>query len=165
MSSNYRVTILEVALPEVTVRFESAHPHIDHPPGEANVAAQVLIEAWLELGSPPHPAAAQLQRLKDLAWGEDTEITEEEFEGRSPNADGYWFRRGDRFYSRSSPDLVKFVVESLRPFKRVTYEVTSDSPPVGTMRLHLSDPELASHLRPGLEWDSAMFDVLPHLGG
>lgn len=158
------MTIVRVDPPTVVARLEAVHPDVGHLPAELNVAARILFEGWLERGKPPHPHAALLQRLNDLAIGEDVEIPRAEFEARSAREPGVWFERDGACFRRTRPDLIEFMVASLEPIQDVAYAPLGDAPPTGELTLVLSDPTLGAHLEPGLTWASAVFDVLPFLG-
>ena len=161
MTDHYRLTVVELKPPTVVVEFRCVHPDYGHPPAERNVAAQALIEGWVLLGRPEHPCGGLLQKLQDMAEGAEVEVPEEDYR---PMSVGQWWQDGDRYYRKSPPDLVSFIVKSRRLFRSLSYERLDDSPPVGHMKMLVKNPQTVSHLTEGMQWNSVIFDLIPYLG-
>jgi hypothetical protein len=184
MSELFHVEVTAVDGPLARVRFSIVHPDQHEVPVTENFALQVLTELyWLEREgylsgvaeaqsiAAASPRRDDLEKWLELAHGKRHFITQVEYQDLSDHlisTEGLsaWGMDNGRYYKQERTEYEAFRGVAARVIREVHLEdahhhprVSEDAPdPYATLVFTVDDAALLAHLRPGMTWDSAMYD-------
>jgi hypothetical protein len=180
VSAHYEITIIAAAGGRVVAQFEVVSPDVEGIVASEDIALQLIIEAWEELASSnaplsvleAHPRSERLFGWRALQCPReaisDQAHQAETTQGAKPPVHPRWgevsgYQSDDdgcvRLYD---PQYDEFYAEALVAITGIGFhsyvEATDEDPTVAVMVFEVDDPELVSHLVPGLRWTSSMYD-------
>jgi hypothetical protein len=182
MSDLFHLEVTSVEGPTARVRFDVVHPDQHQVPATANFALQVLTELyWMESEghlfpgaqfiAAAHPRRDDLEKWLELAHGKRHWITQVEYQDLSDHlisTEGLsaWGLENGRYFKQELAEYEAFRAVAARVIREVHLEDTHNHPrtsedapdPSATLVFTVDDDALLAHLRPGMSWDSAMYD-------
>lgn len=194
MSDLFSITVLEVDGYEVKCHMDVVHPDQYNVPDKKNIALQILMEHYsnckngyiygaafqkysfskeegLEMAE-NHPLKDTYDELMTLAYGEEVNITEEEYkeieENWPPEISSMGMSEGvySKTYQPKYPEFCEkadTLIESVTISNEINNPRPDDdmegkSDPKADITFTVKDKKLLYHMRPDCFWGSAMFD-------